>query len=101
MALIDTAILEPDAMKRTTRWGLFNCPIAQDPDTGATLHMGNGRRRTGRPRRYFIKVPRVLLPAGLFDQEQIGTVTAYYDEDAIEKANRRLAQCSTDTMAGR
>lgn len=92
MVLIDTEILEPNQLERIKRWGLFNCPIAQDPDTGATLHVGSGRRRAGRPRRYFIKVPRVLLPAGLFDQEQIGTVTAYYDEDAIEKANKRLAK---------
>lgn len=94
MALIDTEILEPDWKARVARWGLFNCPIAQDPDTGASLHVGEGRRRAGRPRRYFIKVPRVLLPAGLFDQEQIGTVTAYYDEEAIEKANKRLTKCS-------
>lgn len=89
--LIDTTIIEPNALARFKRWG-FDCPIAECPETGARLTVGDGRRKAGRPRRYFIKVPRTLLPAGLFDQEQIGTVTAYYDEDAIVKANRRLTR---------
>lgn len=88
-ALIDTTDLEPSALERIRRWG-FDCPIAEDPETGARLTVGNGRRKAGRPRRYFIKVPRELLPAGLFNQEQIGTVTAFYDDEAIAKANKRL-----------
>lgn len=87
--LIDTEILEPNAAERFRRWG-FSGVIAEDPETGAHLTVGNGRRRAGRPRRYFIKVAAALLPAGYFDQEQIGTVTAHYDDEAIEKANKRL-----------
>ena len=91
--LIDTTVLIPDALGRFKRWGfLASDLIAECPDTGARLLVGDGRRKYGRPRRYFIKVPRVLLPAGYFDQEQIGTVTAYCDEDAIVKANARLAR---------
>lgn len=98
--LIDTTIIEPDQMRRLTRWGLFNCPIAVCPDSGAQLTVGDGRRRTGRPRRYFIRVPRVLLPAGHFDQTQVGTVTAFFDEDAIEKANKRLPKLLANAAAG-
>lgn len=89
--LIDTTILEPDFGRRFHRWG-FQDVIAECPETGARLTIGRGRRKNGRASRYFIKVPRTLLPAGLFDQEQIGTVTAFYDEDAIVKANKRLAK---------
>ena len=88
--LIDTTVLEPNTIDRFRRWG-FSGVIAECPDTGAHLTVGNGRRRAGRPRRYFIKVAVALLPAGYHDQEQIGTVTAYYDDDAIEKANKRLS----------
>lgn len=87
--LIDTTILEPNATLRFRRWG-FRDVIAECPDTGAQLTAGAGRRRAGRPRRYFIKVAMSLLPAGYFDQEQVGTITAYCDEDAIKKANKRL-----------
>lgn len=89
--LIDTEVLEPDALARFCRWG-WTDTIAECPETGARLTVGGGRRRSGRPRRYFIKVPRVLLPAGYHDQKQIGTVTAFYDDEAIVKANKRLAR---------
>jgi hypothetical protein len=87
--LIDTTILEPDIRERIRRWGL-DIPIAEDPETGCLLVVGYGRRRAGRPRRYYIRAPRELLPGGSFTQEQIGTVTAHYDEDAIVEANKRL-----------
>jgi hypothetical protein len=87
--LIDTSAIEPDPFARIGRWGL-NVPIAEDPETGCRLEVGYGRRRGERPRRYYIRAPRELLPGGYFAQEQIGTVTAYYDDEAIAKANRRL-----------
>jgi hypothetical protein len=97
MALVDTTIIEPDPINRFQRWG-FTGVIAECPDTGAHLVVGSGWRRAGRPRRYFIKIAACHLPAGYFDQTQIGTVTAYYDEDAIVKANDRLRKLQQWTM---
>lgn len=92
MALVDTLILEPDTYARISRFGLFGGVIAEDPETGVRLRVGSGRRRRGAPRRYFIHAPACLLPAGYFDQVQVGTVTAYDDATAIERANARMAR---------
>lgn len=89
--LIDTMILEPDAIKRFRRW-MFTDVIAECPETGAQLKIGNGRRKAGRPRRYYISRPSTLLPAGTYSQVPLCTVTAFTDADAIDKANKRLAK---------
>ena len=90
--LIDTRIIVPNSIDRFTRWG-FNCPIAADVDTGATLHASGGRRKAGRGRRYYVKVPASLLPAGYYDQELAGiTIIAHTDAEAIQRANERLVK---------
>lgn len=88
--LTDTRDLEPDAMARFKRW-YFSEPIAECPETGTRLQANDGRRKAGRPRRYYVTSPRTLLPAGLFDQDRVFGLTAHTDSEAIEKANKRLA----------
>lgn len=80
-----------------TRLGMFlSQHIAQDPDTGAYLTGSNGRRRSGRNRRYCVTVPTCNLeplPGGQAYSESVYLkFTAESDEQAIEKANKRLAR---------
>jgi hypothetical protein len=82
--------LEPSAIERLLRWGIFAAPVAEDPDTGCQLQVSDGRRRAGRPARYYLTAPRVLLPAGYFEQTHLGTLTAYSDDEALAKARARL-----------
>lgn len=88
--LVNILILIPNSLDRIVRYGLFAGVVAVDDDTGCRLEVGAGRRRAGRPRRYYLRAPRVLLPAGSYDLTQIATLTAYSDDEAIDKANKRL-----------
>lgn len=88
--LVDTQQLVPDAIARVMRYGLFAGVVAECEQSGARLRVGAGRRRAGRPRRYYISAPVELLPAGRHYQTSIGTLTAHSDALAIAAANRRL-----------
>lgn len=96
--LIDTMILEPNSAKRFVRYSMSGI-IAVDPETGAQIRIGNGRRRAGRPRRYFVYLPTELLPGGHYEQRQAGTVTAYYDDDAIAAVNARMPKLAAKHAA--
>jgi hypothetical protein len=87
--LIETFDLEEDPARRFVRYAMRGI-VAMDPDSGATLRAGQGRRKLGSKRRYFLWGPASLLPAGLFDQTQLGTVTGYHAREALEAANKRL-----------
>jgi hypothetical protein len=87
--LIETFDLEEDPAKRFLAYALYGI-VAADPDSGATLRAGQGRRKLGSKRRYFLWGPASLLPAGYFDQTQLGTVTGYNAREALAAANRRL-----------
>lgn len=89
--LIDTCELEHDPIQRFIRWS-FTETIAECPETGARLKGSNGSRRAGAARRYYVTMPRSYLPAGLFDQEPVFGLTARTEQEAIEKANKRLAR---------
>lgn len=53
--------------------------IARCPDTGAYMGGSNGRRKAGRPRRYWARRGETLV-----------RFTAHSDEEALAKANQRL-----------
>lgn len=89
--LTDTYELEPNPIERFIRWS-FSETIAECPETGARLKGSNGRRKAGGARRYYVTMPRTLLPAGLFDQERAFGLTAHTEQEAIEKANKRLVK---------
>jgi hypothetical protein len=53
--------------------------VAYDPYTGAYLRSSRGRRKFGKPTRYYAVGYRITV-----------RFTAYSDEEAVEKANRKL-----------
>jgi hypothetical protein len=53
--------------------------VAYDPDTGAYLRRSMGRRRSGRPARYYLKLVYHELGEAI-------KLTARSDEEAVEKA---------------
>lgn len=89
-------LLPPSSFDQVTQIGMFiNQRIAQDPDTGARLVGSNGRRRTGRNRRYWVIIPTCNLRqyetgGHAYPQDVSFGLTAESDQHAIEKANRRL-----------
>ena len=50
-----------------------------DPTNGAYLRSSSGRRKWGRPRKYYAKFLNITV-----------RFTAYSDEEAVEKANKKL-----------
>lgn len=74
--------------------------IAKDDSIGAVLRSSNGRRTTGRPRRYFLSVETGevetyesrLNPGEMltYRKKVYYRFTAENDAAAIEKGNRRL-----------
>lgn len=80
--------------------------IAIDLETQAELHVSHARRKHGRPSRYFVIAPNGGLHIHYFktavtpdnprgksvnkDYSRVFTLTAFDDDEAIEKANKML-----------
>lgn len=96
-----------DAFDADTQIGfLFSSTVGFDPETRIRLTISKGHRRTGRPSRYTIWKPNGTFhrewlkssvtpdnPKGetiVESESTIGHMTAYTDEEAIAKANKRL-----------
>jgi len=58
---------------------MIHFQVALCPETGAYLVGSYGRRKAGRPRRYWARLGEKLIG-----------FTAHSDEEAVEKANQRL-----------
>lgn len=91
----------PSAFDETTAIHMWlNQWIAKDDAIGAVLSGSNGRRASGRNRRYFLSVetgeteqlPSMLHPGETFtySKKAYYRFTAANDEEAIEKGNARL-----------
>ena len=61
----------------------LQCKCAEDPETGAYLTRSNGRRKAGRPRKYWYHQPQEILPVKF---------TAYSDQEAVDMINREVTQ---------
>lgn len=94
----------PDEMERFDYW--FRGIVAVDLEIKAHLQMSNGRRKLGRPSRYYVSAPNGEYYTGYFQrsvspenpkgEEQVPryrtvcTLSAFTDQEAIDKANKML-----------
>ena len=92
----------PDDMTRFDYW--FQGYVAVDPETQAHLQATRGRSKAGRPHKYWVAAPDGTTyaswakafvtaenPKGEYQKtsySRVFTLTAYSDQEAIEKANK-------------